>query len=120
MFIGYDKIAQAKLKVNNISVKITKLDKLPSLEFKKNVTDFIKHKKFDINSILRALLKINIQVKNIEAFIDSQKILETSVNVDLIQSLIKNFPLFPDLIIDINTPYLKVYILPSIMIVIVI
>ena len=116
--MGYDKISQAKVEFNNISIRISKLEQIPSLESINNINAFIKHKKFEIDSILKALLKINIHVKNIETFIDSHKLLETSVKVDLIQSLLKNFPLIPDLIIDINIPYLKVYVIPSIMIVI--
>ena len=88
---------------------------MPSTEIFKGVLNYIKHDKFDINDILLALIKINVDVTKIEGLCDNQRFLETCVKIDVIQNLLKNFPLFPDLIIDINILDLKLNIFPLMM-----
>lgn len=88
---------------------------MPSTEIFKGVLNHIKHDKFDINDILLALIKINVDVTKIEGLCDNQRFLETCVKIDVIQNLLKNFPLFPDLIIDINILDLKLNIFPLMM-----
>ena len=45
---------------------------------------------FDLNSILNVLLKTEIIFKNIEVFIDNQKIVQTNIKIQFYRNNVKN------------------------------
>ena len=79
-----------------------------------NLEKFVsKNGKFDFNAVINILMKTEIKIKNIEIFIENQTFLETNLNIVMIRNMIGNLPFFPDNIIDIHCPFLKIRIFPS-------